>query len=66
MNNDGKTSITDIIPIKIPSITKGSFMKIFDAPMSWRVSITSFLEYTDNFIVLYIMRTAINTMTPDK
>jgi hypothetical protein len=44
MNNDGKTSNADIIPIMIPSITKGSFMKIFDAPISWRVSITSFLE----------------------
>ena len=65
-NNDGTTSIADIIPINIPSIMKGSFMKVFDAPISWRVSMTSFLEYTDNFIVLYMIRTAINTMTPDK
>ena len=50
--------ITDVTPIHTPSMIKGNLINILDAPINCKVFMSSFLEKTDSFIVLKIIKAA--------
>ena len=63
-NKVGKAIADDRNAMKKPSKIKGILMKVLVAPIISRVVINCLREYTDNFTVLYITRTATKITIP--